>query len=91
MFDLHVSYTMYKAATAQDRLGGATLCPRPGVVAGRSHLAPKAKGGGPEEPSHARGQGSDQEEQPNVQGVVAPWAQEGLEEPSHVEGQERRW
>ena len=30
------------------------------------------------------------EEQPHVQGVVAVWAQEGLEEPSHVEGQEGR-
>ena len=26
----------------------------------------------------------------HVQGVVAAWAQEGLEEPSHVEGQEGR-
>ena len=30
----------------------------------------------------------DQEGQPQVQGVVAVQAQEGLEEPSHVEGQE---
>ena len=28
------------------------------------------------------------EEQPHVQGVVAVWAQEGLEEPYHIEGQE---
>ena len=33
-------------------------------------------------------QGGDQEEQPHAQGVVAALAQEGLEEPSHVEGQE---
>ena len=26
----------------------------------------------------------------HIQGVVAAWAQEGLEEPSHVEGQEGR-
>ena len=39
---------------------------------------PKARGGGREEQSH-------------VQGVVAVQAQEGLEEPSHVEGQERWW
>ena len=32
-----------------------------------------------------------QEEQPHAQGVVAVRAQEGLEEPSHVEGQEGRW
>ena len=36
---------------------------------------PKAKGGG-------------REEQPPVQGAMAAWAQEGLEELSHVEGQE---
>ena len=32
----------------------------------------------------------DREEQPHVQGAVAAWAQEGLEELSHVEGQEGR-
>ena len=32
-----------------------------------------------------------QEGQPQVQGVVAVQAQEGLEELSHVEGQERQW
>ena len=31
-----------------------------------------------------------QEDQPHVQGAVAAWAQEGLEELSHVEGQEGR-
>ena len=36
---------------------------------------PKARGGG-------------QEDQPHVQGAVAAWAQEGLEELSHIEGQE---
>ena len=34
--------------------------------------------------------GSGQEDQPHVQGAVAAWAQEGIEEPSHVEGQEGR-
>ena len=38
--------------------------------------------------SKARGCGP--EEQPHTQGVVAAQAQEGLEEPSHVEGQEGR-
>ena len=47
------------------------------VVAGRSYPPPEARGSG-------------LEEQPNVQGVVAVRAQEGLEEPSHVEGQEGR-
>ena len=32
--------------------------------------------------------GSSREDQPHVQGAVAAWAQEGLEELSHVEGQE---
>ena len=35
--------------------------------------------------------GGGQEDQPHVQGVVAAWAQEGLEELSHVEGQEEWW
>ena len=37
----------------------------------------------------ARGCG--QEEQPHVQGVVAAWVQEGLEELFHVHGQEGQW
>ena len=36
----------------------------------------------------ARGGG--REDQPHVQGAVAVWAQEGLEELSHIEGQEGR-
>ena len=43
-----------------------------------SHPAPKAGGGR-------------LEEQPHVQGAAAAGAQEGLEELSHVEGQEGRW
>ena len=35
--------------------------------------------------------GSGVEEQPHFQGVVAVLAQEGLEEPSHVECQEEWW
>ena len=35
--------------------------------------------------------GSSQEDQPRVQGAVASQAQEGLEELSHVEGQEGWW
>ena len=31
------------------------------------------------------------EEQPHIQGVVAAWAQEGLGDLSHVEGQEEWW
>ena len=53
--------------------GGATPHLRPGA-AWRNHPAPKAREGG--------------WEKPHVQGAVAVWVQEGLEEPSHVEGQE---
>ena len=56
-------------------ISGQGRCPRPGAVAGRSNRTPKARGGG-------------REEQPYIQGVMAVRAQEGLEEPSHVEGQE---
>ena len=49
-------------------------CLRPGA-AGRSNPTPEARGGG-------------RADQPHVQGAVAVPAQEGLEELSHVEGQE---
>ena len=35
--------------------------------------------------------GGSREDQPHVQGALAAWAQEGLKELSHVEGQEGRW
>ena len=52
---------------------------------------PAARGDGREELPHAptpEARGSGREDQPHVQGAVAAWAQEGLEELSHVEGQE---
>ena len=72
-----------QALTVQERLRGATPRLRPGAV-------PESRGGGQKEQPHARGQGGYWEEQPHAQGVVAARAQEGLEEPSHVEGQEGR-
>ena len=45
------------------------------MVAGRSYPPPKARGGS-------------REELPHLQGVVAAWVQEGLEELFHVQGQE---
>ena len=51
--------------------------PRPRAAAGRSNPTPEARGSG-------------REVQPHVQGAVAVRAQEGLEELSHVEGQEGR-
>ena len=52
---------------------------------------PEARGGGQEELPHAptpKARVSGREDQPHAQGAVAVWAQEGLEELSHVEGQE---
>ena len=51
-------------------------------------LKPKARGGGGEEQPHARGRGGGWEDQPHA---LAARAQKGLEELSHVEGQEGRW
>ena len=56
----------------------AAVCQRLGAVAKRSYPKPEARGDG-------------QEDQPHIQGVVAVWAQEGLQELSHGEGQEGQW
>ena len=60
-------------------------------TAERSYPASEVRGGGPEELPHTpkpEVRGGGQEDQPHVQGAVAAWAQEGLEELSHFEGQE---
>ena len=65
--------------------------PRSGAAAERSYPASEVRGGGREELPHARmpeARGSGREEQPQVQRAVAARVQEGLEELSHVEGQE---
>ena len=60
--------------------------PRSGAEARRT---PRLRGGMRSYPmSEARGGGW--EEQPHVQGVVAAWAQEGLEELFHIQSQEGR-
>ena len=46
-------------------------------MAKRSYPTPEARG-------------SSREEQPHARGALAAWAQEGLEELSHIEGQEGR-
>ena len=67
----------------------------------------EVRGGGLEELPRIRGWGSSQEElphapkpeargggredQPHIQGALAARAQKGLEELSHVKGQEGRW
>ena len=53
----------------------------------------EVRGSGREELPHApklEARGGGWEDQPHIQGAVAAWAQEGLEELSHVEGQEGR-
>ena len=52
---------------------------------------PEARGGGWEEKPTPEARGGGREDQPHIQGTVAVQAQEGLEELSHVEGQEGRW
>ena len=67
------------------------LSRRPGAASGRSYPMPprprpRAAAGRSNPISEARGRG--RQDQPHVQGAVAARAQEGLEELSHVEGQE---
>ena len=59
-------------------------------IAERSYPASEVRGSGQEELPHAGGQGLRREDQLHIQGAVAAQAQEGLEELSHVEGQEGR-
>ena len=59
----------------------------------RSYLPSEARGSGREELPHTptkEARGGGREDQPQVQGAVAAQAQEGLEELSHIEGQEGR-
>ena len=53
---------------------GVTPRPRSGAAAGRSYPTSEVRGGG-------------QEDLPHLQGAVAAWAQDGLEEVFHVQGQ----
>ena len=64
-----------KSGAAGGRSYPTPPCPRPRAAAGRSNPTPEARGSG-------------REDQPHVQGAVAARAQEGLEELSHIEGQE---
>ena len=81
-----------QAVTAQERPRGATLRPR-SVAARRSYPMSKVRGGW-EKPPRTRGQGRQlggaTHARGQARGVVAAQSQEGLEELSHVEGQERR-
>ena len=80
-----------QAATVQEWPRGATPCPRSGGVAERRYPASEVRGGRREEIPHTlkpEARGGGQEDQPHA---VAAWAQEALEDLSHVEGQEGRW
>ena len=70
------------------------LSPRPRAAEARSNPTSEVRGSSREELPHApkpKASGGGREEQPHVQGARAARAQEGLEELSHVEGQEGRW
>ena len=77
-----------QAARAQERLRGATLCLRSGGAAERTYPASEVRGGDERSYPASEVRGRGREDQPHVQGAVAAWAQEGLEELSHVEDQE---
>ena len=77
-----------QAVMVQERMRGVTPHPRSGADAERSYPASEARGGGWEEQRHTEARDGGQEEQPHVQGAVTMQVQEGLEEPSHIEGQE---
>ena len=73
------------------RPGGAIPHPRSGAAAERRDLVNEVRGDSWQELPHApipEASGGGQEDQPHVQEAVAAWAQEGLEELSHIEGQE---
>ena len=79
--------------TAQERPRGATQHLRSGA-AERRYPGSKVRGGCREELPHApkpETRGGGREDQPHIQGGMAARAQEGLEELSHVEGQEGQW
>ena len=103
MSEVRGSSREYQTATAQEQLRGATLRLRSRWAAERrypasevrgcnkrSYPASEVRGGGRECYRALEARDSGREDQPHIQGAVAAWAQEGLEELSHVEGQERR-
>ena len=72
----------------QGQPGEATSHRRPGAVTLRSQLEARGQGQQLGGATHAQGRG--QRPGGATQGVVAEQAPEGLEELSHIEGQERR-
>ena len=81
MPDCHGAGTAERSYPASEVVGAAE----------RRYPASEVRGGGWEEIFQApkpEARGGGREDQPHVQGAVAARAQEGLEELSHVEGQE---
>ena len=81
------------AAAESSRLRGAYPASEVRGSEERSYPMSEVRGGGWEEIPHAlkpEAKNGGREEQPHVQGAVAVQAQEGLEELSHVEGQDGR-
>ena len=68
---------------------GVTPRLRSGAAAESARLQQHRNSG--EEVPKSEVRGGFQEDQPNIQGAVVVLAQEGLEELSHVEGQEGQW
>ena len=62
---------------------------RSGAAAESARL--RQRKNGREELPKSEVRGSGWEEQPHIQGAVAAWVQEGLEELSHVDAHEGRW
>ena len=82
-----------ESARLRERRNGGEELSKSGVrgVAERRYPANEVRGGGQEELPHAlkpEVRVGGREDQPHIQGAVAPWAQEGLEELAHAEGQE---
>ena len=71
------------------QLRGATPCSRSGAGAKSARLLQHRNS--QEDVPLPESRGGAQEEQPHVQGAVAAWASEGLEELFHVQGREGRW
>ena len=67
-----------QAATVKKWQKVATPHPRSGVAARRNYAVSEVRGRSGEEQTH-------------VQGAVAAWMQEGLDELFHVQGQEGHW
>ena len=87
-FEVRGSGRDCQTVMVQERPRGATPRPKSGGAAERRYPASEVRGSGREEIPHtlkSEARGGGQEEQPHA---LAARAQEGLEELSHVEGQE---